>query len=110
MGSVDRIQVEVAYALPGEQVLLALEVDQGATLEQAIRRSGILERFPDIDLTVNKVGVFGKLAKLDAPLHAGDRVEIYRPLIADPKEIRKQRAAEGKRMKRGGGMIEEEES
>jgi len=73
------------------------------TLAEVIRASGILERFPEIDLDKNKVGVFGKLGKLSDTLHAGDRVEIYRPLIADPKEVRKRRAAEGKVMKKGAG-------
>lgn len=101
----EHIEVEVAYARVDQQEILPVEVDQGATLRQAIERSGILNHFPEIDLTVNKVGVFGKLAKLDDTLRPRDRVEIYRPLIADPKEVRKQRAAEGKRMKKGGGDV-----
>lgn len=100
------MQVEVAYALPEEQVIIPVEVEEGATLRSAIERSGLLERFPDIDLEKSKVGVFGKLSKLDNPLRARDRVEIYRPLIADPKEVRKKRAAEGKKMKKGGGEEE----
>ncbi|WP_127476750.1 RnfH family protein [Sulfurivermis fontis] len=103
----EHFQVEVAYARPDVQVVLPVEVEEGTTLRQAIERSGVLNRFPEIDLTVNKVGVFGRLAKLEEPLRARDRVEIYRPLIADPKEVRKQRAAEGKRMKKGGGDVEE---
>lgn len=101
MASADSIPVEVAYALPERQLVLKLEMAPDATLEQAIHASGILEKFPEIDLASNKVGVFGKLAKLNDRLHAGDRVEIYRPLIADPKEVRKKRAAEGKVMKKG---------
>lgn len=97
----DTILVEVAYALPDEQVILAVAGQPGITVAEAIDQSGILARFPDIDLAVNKVGVFGKLAKLDAMLNPGDRVEIYRALIADPKEARKKRAAEGKVMKKG---------
>jgi putative ubiquitin-RnfH superfamily antitoxin RatB of RatAB toxin-antitoxin module len=93
--------VEVAYALPDEQLILSVTGEPGLTVGQAIERSGILERFPEIDLATSKVGVFGKLSKLDAPLNPGDRVEIYRPLIADPKEARKKRAAEGKVMKKG---------
>ena len=100
------LSVEVAYALANEQVILALKVEAGTTVEQAIRLSGVLERYPEIDLTKNKVGVFGKLTKLDTPLRAKDRVEIYRALIADPKEVRRKRAAEGKRMKKGGGDLE----
>ncbi len=103
----EHFQVEVAYALPDMQVIVPVEVEVGATLRQAIERSGVLNRYPEIDLAVNKVGIFGRLAKLDETLHSRDRVEIYRPLIADPKEVRKQRAAEGKRMKKGGGDAEE---
>jgi putative ubiquitin-RnfH superfamily antitoxin RatB of RatAB toxin-antitoxin module len=103
MGSAETIPVEVAYALPDRQALLALEVPAGASIADAIAQSGILEKFPEIDLDKNKVGVFGKLGKLTDGLHAGDRVEIYRPLIADPKEVRKQRAAQGKVMKKGAG-------
>ena len=95
------MSVEIAYATPEEQVILRLDTAPGVTLRQAIEKSGILTRFPEIDLAVNKVGVFGKAAKLDAVLTAGDRVEIYRPLIADPKEARKRRAAQGKAMKKG---------
>jgi len=102
------IQVEVAYARPDEQAILQVVVDDAATVRDAIVRSGILERFPEINLDSAKVGIFGKLTKLDNSVRARDRVEIYRPLIADPKEVRKQRAAEGKRMKKGGGEVESE--
>ncbi|MFO7592819.1 MAG: RnfH family protein [Pseudomonadota bacterium] len=104
------IQVEVAYALPHTQVIIPVEVEEGASLRNAIERSGILEQFPEIDLDKAKVGIFGKLSKLDNPLRARDRVEIYRPLIADPKEVRRQRAAEGKKMKKGGGDSEKEDT
>ena len=103
MDNVDKMPVEVAYALPDRQVILVVEVAPDATLEDAIRASGILEQYPDIDLARNKVGVFGKLGKPGDLLHAGDRVEIYRPLIADPKQVRKQRAAEGKVTRKGAG-------
>lgn len=106
MANADLIDVEIAYARPDTQLILKLRVPEGTTLEQAVRESGILERFPDIDLARNQVGIFGKLNKADTVLRNGDRVEIYRQLIADPKEVRKQRAAEGKRMKKGGGDIE----
>ena len=96
-----QITVEVVFAKPGEQVLEQLHVPADATVESVIRSSGILERFPEIDLAANKVGIFGKATKLSATLHDGDRIEIYRPLIADPKEARKKRAAEGKAMKKG---------
>ena len=95
--------VEIAYALPSEQLIVPIKVSDSITAEQAIKASGILQKFPEIDLSINKIGVFGKLTKLDAPLRHLDRVEIYRPLIADPKEVRKQRAADGKVMKKGGG-------
>ncbi len=103
MENADPISVEVAYAKPDEQLILRLEVAPGTTLRQAIEQSGILDRLPEIDRTNLKVGVFGKLKKPDQVLREGDRVEIYRPLIADPKQVRRERAAAGKRMKKGGG-------
>ncbi|MGD8939725.1 MAG: RnfH family protein [Gammaproteobacteria bacterium] len=96
------IRVEVAYAKPEVQVIIPLDVAEGITLEEAIEQSGILRQFPEIDLNRNKVGIFGKISKKDQVLREHDRVEIYRPLIADPKEVRKQRAKEGKAMKKGG--------
>jgi putative ubiquitin-RnfH superfamily antitoxin RatB of RatAB toxin-antitoxin module len=101
----EEILVEVAYARPDQQVLIPVRLPPGATVEEAIRRSGVLERFPEIDLTRNKVGIWSKLSKLDTPLRDRDRVEIYRPLIADPKEVRRKRAEEGKAMKKGGGEL-----
>lgn len=98
----EAIQVEVAYAKPDEQVILAVQAMSGITLSQAVEKSGIMQRFPEIDLKTNKFGIFGKAAKADTPLRDGDRVEIYRPLIADPKEQRKKRAAEGKQLKKRG--------
>jgi len=108
--SAEGMLVEVAYARPDSQLILEVVVPQGATVEQALQASGMVERFPEIDLEKAKVGIFGKLAKRDAVLKPRDRVEIYRPLIADPKEVRKQRAAAGKRMKKGGGDIQETET
>lgn len=99
----EKIKIEVLYALPHEQTLLTLEVPQGTTLGDAIKASGVLEKHPEIDLGSNKVGIFGKLSKLDWVLRNKDRIEIYRPLIADPKEVRRKRAEEGKIMKKGGG-------
>lgn len=93
--------IEVAYALEDKQTLLNLEVGTDTTLKQAIELSGILEIYPQINLTQDKTGVFGKIAKLDTILREKDRVEIYRPLIADPKEVRKERAAQGKKMRSG---------
>lgn len=103
----ESIQVEVAYAKPERQELVRLKLPQGSTIQQAVEASGLLARCPEIDLAKAKVGIFGKLARLDTALREKDRVEIYRPLIADPKEVRKQRAAEGKVMKKGGGPVEE---
>jgi hypothetical protein len=100
------ILVEVAYALPQQQVIIPVKVAEGATAEQAVKASGILKKFPEIDLAQNKLGIFGKLTKNDTVLRERDRVEIYRPLIADPKEVRRQRAAEGKVMKKGGGDLQ----
>lgn len=88
----DLISVEVAYALPDEQEIIQLKVKSEATIKAIILQSGILERFPEIDLDTSKVGIFSKLAKYTDTLHDGDRIEIYRSLIADPKEVRKQRA------------------
>lgn len=98
-----KIRVEVAYALPDEQLILTVQGAPGMTLAQAVEQSGILQSFPRIDWPQVDVGLFGKISKPDALLQEGDRVEIYRPLIADPKEMRKKRAAEGKVMRRGGG-------
>jgi len=103
LDSADKIKIEVSYARPDEQIIIPLEVAQGTKLEEAILRSGILERFPEIDLKTNKVGVFGRLGKLTQLLTPGDRVEVYRALIADPKVVRRERAAQGKKMKKGVG-------
>ena len=92
MNNVEKYFIEVVYALPEEQVLITLDVEQGTTVEQAVKLSGVLEQFPDIDLTKNKLGIFGKTTKADQVLRDKDRVEIYRPLIADPKESRRKRA------------------
>lgn len=102
-----RIAVEVAYARPDVQVILPVQLPPGATVAEALRESRITERFPEIDLEQAKVGIFGKLARMDTELRAKDRVEIYRPLIADPKEVRRQRAAEGKPTKKGGASSAE---
>lgn len=99
----ETLKVEVCYALPDKQELISLSLPQGATLKQAVEASGLLEKHPEIDIGKNKFGIYAKLSKLDTVLRDRDRVEIYRPLIADPKEVRKQRAAEGKVMKKGAG-------
>ena len=99
----DNIDIEVVYALPDEQLLLKKSVPDGTTVADAIKASGVLGKHPEIDLDKNKLGIFGKLTKPDTVLRDKDRVEIYRPLIADPKEVRRRRAEEGKVMKKGGG-------
>jgi len=99
----DNINVEVIYALPDKQTLLKLAVPVGTTAQGAVLTSGILEKYPEIDLPKTRLGIFGKLTKPDVALREQDRVEIYRPLLADPKEVRRRRAEEGKVMKKGGG-------
>lgn len=98
-----QITVEVAYALPDVQRVIALEITEGLELVAAVKQSGILEEFPEIDLDNSKLGIFGKLKKANTVLRDGDRVEIYRKLIADPKQVRKDRAAQGKQTRKGGG-------
>lgn len=102
----ETIRVEVVYALPERQEVVPLALPAGSTLQQAVIASGLAEKYPAIDVAAGKFGIYSKLAKPDTVLRDRDRVEIYRPLIADPKEVRKQRAAEGKAMKKGGGAAE----
>jgi len=99
----ESIHVEVVYALAERQDVIGISLPAGSTVGQAIEASGLLAKHPEIDLAKNKLGIYAKLAKVDTALRDRDRVEIYRPLIADPKEVRKQRAAEGKAMKKGSG-------
>jgi hypothetical protein len=99
----EQIHIEVVYALQNRQKAVSVQLSQGASVREAVERSGLLAEFPEIDLATNKFGIWNKLTKVDAVLRDKDRVEIYRPLIADPKEVRRQRAAEGKVMKKGGG-------
>lgn len=96
------IEVEVAYAQPERQLILKLEVPPGTTAVEAVRLSGIEEQFPEIDVRNNRLGVFGKLCKADRPLNPGDRVEIYRPLLVDPRAARRELAAAGKSMGKAG--------
>jgi putative ubiquitin-RnfH superfamily antitoxin RatB of RatAB toxin-antitoxin module len=105
MSEARTLNVEVAYALPHVQMLVPLNVPEGTTVEKAVRLSGVLEKFPEIDLEKAKVGIWNKAAELTAVLREKDRIEIYRPLIADPKEVRRKRAEEGKAMKKGGGDL-----
>ncbi len=90
----ETITVEVAYALPDKQTLLEVEVNNECSAIEAVRRSGIVDIYPEIDLEQIKMGIFSKACDLEQILKEGNRVEIYRPLIADPKEVRKRRAAE----------------
>ncbi|CAH8189896.1 RnfH family protein [Vibrio aestuarianus] len=92
----DMIHVEVVYALPHEQRVLNLVVDKNLNVQEIIEKSGVLELYPEIDLAKNKVGVFSRNVKLDALVRDRDRIEIYRPLLADPKEIRRKRAEQGR--------------
>lgn len=85
------LRVEVVYALPGRAVEVVVALEPGATVRVAIEASGLLERFPEIDLARQKVGVHGELRPLEGILVEGDRVEIYRPLRADPGEARRRR-------------------
>ena len=102
MSVVKTINVEVAYAEPERQLIIPVNVDLGTTIGGAIVQSGIMMEFPELDIENSKVGIFGKASTMVTPLNDGDRVEIYRPLIADPKEVRRQRAAQGKVTKKGG--------
>ena len=105
MASADEIDVQVAYAAPQRQFTKTLTLPAGTSVEQAIRASGLLDAFPEIDLGRQRVGVFGEFVRLDECLHGGERVEIYRALIADPKEARRRRATA-----RDGGSAEKRRS
>ena len=93
------MQIGVAYAEAGQQIWLNIEVPDEFTVKEAILKSGILKSFPNIDLDAQKVGIFGRLVKLDAGLRAGDRIEIYRPISCDPQTV----------PRRDGGGDEDEE-
>ena len=96
------LNVEIVYALPEKQTLLSFQVEEGTTLDQAIELSGIQTHYPALDFSGLKVGLFGKMTPRTHVMREKDRIVIYRPLLADPKEVRKKRAAEGKKMKKGG--------
>ena len=106
MENAKMITIEVGYAKPDDQLLLSLEVDEGTTVEDAVKLSGMLERYPEIDFDTIKMGVFGKVAKRDVVLKAGDRVELYRVLIADPKAARQKRADKAATKKTDGAKTE----
>ena len=107
MTSDNTILVEVAYASPSKQLIIPIHVKPGTTVKEAIIQSGIQKEFPEINIDIDATGIFGKHITYDQKLREKDRVEIYRPLIADPKEIRRQRAEQGKKMKKGGGNNDE---
>lgn len=106
----EMMSIEVCYAMSDKQEVVRLKLPAGSTLQQSLEASGLLGKYPEIDLKKNKFGIWNKLSKLDAALRDKDRIEIYRPLIADPKEVRKQRAAEGKVMKKGAGDTDASEA
>jgi putative ubiquitin-RnfH superfamily antitoxin RatB of RatAB toxin-antitoxin module len=96
------ITVEIVYALPDKQTLLTFKVPAETTVKAGIQQSGILDKHEELNLNELTVGIFGKKTQMDQLLREKDRIEIYRPLIADPKEVRKRKAAEGKKLKKGG--------
>jgi uncharacterized protein len=100
---VNTINVQVVYAMPDRQDIVSIKLPQGAVLKQALEACGLLQKYPEIDAENGRFGIFSRLSKPDTVLRDLDRVEIYRPLIADPKEVRRQRAAAGKVMKKGAG-------
>ena len=103
------MHIDIIYALPDRYEQISLSLETGATVADAIAASGITRKYPDLDINGrNKIGIFARLVKPDTVLRDKDRIEIYRPLIADPKTVRRQRAAEGKTMKKGGGTTEAE--
>lgn len=103
------VNIEVVYALPEKQVLLSLKVASGSSIEQALQQSGVLRRFPELDLAMMKVGIYSRIVPLTTALVGGERIEIYRPLTADPREMRRKRAEkakdEGRADKVTGGIV-----
>ena len=93
----DFITIEVAYANPKKQIIITLQAPKNISVKEAIALSGIEKKFNEIDLTKNKLGIFGKITSLETKLKDKDRIEIYRPLIADPKEIRRKKATLSKK-------------
>ena len=98
----DKKMIEIAYATPARQEIIECEIAAGTSPRDAVRLSEITRQFPEIDPESCDIGVFGKLVSADYDLSDGDRIEIYRPLLADPKEVRRQRAARGLKTKKGG--------
>jgi len=87
------MKVGVVYAVPARQTWLTIDVAEGTTVQQAIEKSGILRQFPEINLETQKVGIFGKMAALDAVVEEGARIEIYRPITVDPKTVKRRAPA-----------------
>lgn len=112
-GASEEIRIEVAFALPDRQTLLQLSVAKGINVKEAIIQSGIIQRYPEIDLDVNAVGIWNRTCKLTDIPRDGDRIEVYRPLIADPKDVRRRRAEkakeEGRADKVTGGRVKKRE-
>ncbi len=106
----ESIYIEIAYATPDNQMILECRVAPGTNPRDAVINSDIAEYFPEIDKEGCDIGIFGKVIRKDHTLENGDRIEIYRPLIADPKEVRKKRAEQGLKMKRGGGKEDEQKT
>lgn len=104
------LNIEIVYALPDKQTLLAFKVPTETTVKEGIQQSGILDKYDELNLDELTVGIFGKKTKMDQTLREKDRIEIYRPLIADPKEVRKRKAAEGKKLKKGGASGKTEDA
>lgn len=104
-----KVTIEVVYGVPHKQKILTLLVDSGSTVEQSIIDSGVIALFPEIDLSINKVGVWNRAVKLSDEVNDLDRIEVYRPLIANPKDVRKRRAEkaklEGRADKTTGGRV-----
>ncbi|MBC8211369.1 MAG: RnfH family protein [Gammaproteobacteria bacterium] len=100
------LHIEIAYATPEQQIILEQQVAEGTSPRDVVLASDIEQYFPEIDKQSCDIGIFGKAIRPDQQLENGDRIEIYRPLLADPKEVRKRRAAEGLRMKKGGGKVD----
>ena len=92
----EMIRVEVVFALPDKATCLSVEVPQGSTAEQVVIQSGIVDKCPEIDVNKLTLGIWNRTCKLNAEVHEGDRIEIYRPLIADPKDARRRRAEKAK--------------
>lgn len=101
-----QIHIEIAYATPDQQLILEQDIELGTSPREAVLQSEINQYFPEIDKQNCDIGLFGKAFRPDHEMESGDRIEIYRPLLADPKEVRKRRAKQGLKMKKGGGKDE----